>query len=263
MVWPVQGHETRLGCLDGGLRALDWTQRQLQGRTCTWSFFILFHPFFRLFPPLSFFFQIRFSYFSSSRMFTNNQSVSPQRECYGSSFSPSSPWSEIWGLPPHQEFRDDDTVLVGEVDCVGSGKAKCKELDVKAYPQVKCLGWGSLRSQWQSNGRAMGPMGPFERQWAQWAHKRRVIFRICTIFWGIQFWPVAIRGFLGLVWRECKEVLFSIRNIITERERERERREGEGERGRGGERERGRGERGRGGERERGEREGETERQKK
>ena len=92
MVWPVQGHETRLGCLDGGLRALDWTQRQLQGRTCTWSFFILFHPFFRVFPPPSFFFQIPFSCFSSSRMFTNNQSVSPQRECYGiSSFSPSSP----------------------------------------------------------------------------------------------------------------------------------------------------------------------------
>jgi len=37
-----------------------------------------------------------------------------------------------------------------------------------------------------------------------------------------------MRGFLGLVWRECKEVLFSITNIITERERER---------GRGGERE--------------------------
>ncbi|CAL1167294.1 unnamed protein product [Cladocopium goreaui] len=36
-----------------------------------------------------------------------------------------------------EEFRDDDTVLVGEVDCVGSGKAKCKELDIKAYPQVK------------------------------------------------------------------------------------------------------------------------------
>ena len=34
-----------------------------------------------------------------------------------------------------------------------------------------------------------------------------------------------------MVWRECKEVLFSITNIITERERERGR-EGEGERGR-------------------------------
>lgn len=39
-----------------------------------------------------------------------------------------------------QEFRDDDTVLVAEVDCVGSGKAKCKELDIKAYPEVKQLG---------------------------------------------------------------------------------------------------------------------------
>ena len=39
---------------------------------------------------------------------------------------------------------------------MGSGKAKCKELDIKAYPQVKCLGWGSLRSQWQSNGPIKG-----------------------------------------------------------------------------------------------------------
>ena len=58
----------------------------------------------------------------------------------------------------HQEFRDDDTVLVGEVDCVGSGKVKCKELDIKAYPQVKCLGWGSLRLQRHSNG----PNGPIK-----------------------------------------------------------------------------------------------------
>eukprot|EP00438_Fugacium_kawagutii_P011267 Skav224331 [mRNA] locus=scaffold1353:208175:212924:- [translate_table: standard] len=44
------------------------------------------------------------------------------------------------GISHLQEFRDDDTVLVAEVDCVGSGKAKCKELDIKAYPEVKQLG---------------------------------------------------------------------------------------------------------------------------
>eukprot|EP00434_Breviolum_minutum_P034860 symbB.v1.2.030858.t1/scaffold3521.1/size54890/3 len=36
-----------------------------------------------------------------------------------------------------EEYKDDDSVLVAEVDCVGTGKAKCKELDVQAYPEVK------------------------------------------------------------------------------------------------------------------------------
>ena len=83
-----------------------------------------------------------------------------QGECCGiSSFCPLfSLVLKFLGWPTHQEFRDDDTVLVGEVDCVGSGKAKCKELDIKAYPQVKCLGWGSLRSQGHGNGAQWIPM---------------------------------------------------------------------------------------------------------
>ncbi|CAK9036502.1 unnamed protein product [Durusdinium trenchii] len=36
-----------------------------------------------------------------------------------------------------EEYRDDESVLVAEVDCEGNGKAKCKEMDVKSYPAVK------------------------------------------------------------------------------------------------------------------------------
>lgn len=39
-----------------------------------------------------------------------------------------------------EEYRDDESVLVAEVDCEGNGKAKCKEMDVKSYPAVKLLG---------------------------------------------------------------------------------------------------------------------------
>ena len=59
---------------------------------------------------------------------------------------------------------------------MGSGKAKCKELDIKAYPQVKCLGLGSLRSQWQSNGRAMAE---------QWALFKGVSFLGSAAFFGV------------------------------------------------------------------------------
>ena len=57
-------------------------------------------------------------------------------------------WSRFPAPTPQiciQEYKDDDSVLVAEVDCVGTGKAKCKELDIQAYPEVKYL--GSLEMQ--------------------------------------------------------------------------------------------------------------------
>ena len=142
------------------------------------SFFIPFSAFFLLLPS---FFKFPFHVFQVQGCSPTISQFLPKGNVMASHlFPPPLPWfsQEIWGLPPQQEFRDDDTVLVGEVDCVGSGKAKCKELDIKAYPQVKCLGLGSLMSQWQSNGRAMAE---------QWQSNGRAMAEQWALFKGVSF----------------------------------------------------------------------------
>ena len=184
---------------------------------------ILFHPFSSLFPPFS----SSFLLFSNSLfMFFKFKDVHQQSVSF-------SPKGMLWHL-----------IFFPLLSLVFP-----RNLRVASPPGVPRRWhspgrWGGLRGKWQGQVQGVGYQGVSSGEVPrlgitevamaeQWAHKRRVIFRICSIFWGMQFWPVAIRGFLGLVWRECKEVLFCITNIITERERE-----GERERGREGGRDR-------------------------
>ena len=39
-----------------------------------------------------------------------------------------------------EAYKNDESILVADVDCIGTGKSKCDEVGVKGFPTIKQLG---------------------------------------------------------------------------------------------------------------------------
>ena len=44
-----------------------------------------------------------------------------------------------------EAYKNDESILVADVDCIGTGKTKCDEVGVKGFPTIKQLGSGCGR----------------------------------------------------------------------------------------------------------------------
>ena len=44
-----------------------------------------------------------------------------------------------------EAYKNDESILVADVDCIGTGKSKCDEVGVKGFPTIKQLGNGCGR----------------------------------------------------------------------------------------------------------------------
>jgi len=38
-----------------------------------------------------------------------------------------------------EEYADDASILVADVDCIGAGKSKCDDVGIKGFPTIKRL----------------------------------------------------------------------------------------------------------------------------
>ena len=52
-----------------------------------------------------------------------------------------------------EAYKNDESILVADVDCIGTGKSKCDEVGVKGFPTIKQLGskwmWQNV-AEWTS-----------------------------------------------------------------------------------------------------------------
>ena len=46
-----------------------------------------------------------------------------------------------------EQYKNDESILVADVDCIGTGKSKCDEVGVKGFPTIKQLGMMDMVTQ--------------------------------------------------------------------------------------------------------------------